>query len=533
MKCVLALAFAVFVSLSAAGEQQPPRFQEAAVGVRSLTPPAVPARLDRPEVVLAQPMRLRSVEAANVAGEVRALPDVAEGVAAPTSFRSIGAARVRLQLRNVSLPPDAVAWVFGTNGEAIPFGAELMFEGTIWTPSVAGDSIALVLPETARATVSALGHLDHDVAAAGTECLTDVSCNAFTDRTEYSHAVAAYTYVKDANGLIYICTGALINSTSPSQERLFLTSASCISSASEAASLEAAWDFKTPACGGNVSVGAVTDGATLLAKSPGTDAALLRMTSVPAGRWFMGWDTHVLAEGKTLRRISHPLLPDGSGVYAQSYSSTSLSTGNTACPGAPRPNFFYSTRITGGVGPTSLGAPVIIDGGYIVGQLLGVCSFVSAADGCSSNSFVVDGALRTSYDTFKPYLDPSTSSVCVASSTTVCLMDNRFRVSIAYVNPFSNPPNQPGTFLAARLLQGSQNPDTALFGFASAQAVEVVVRVQDTRPFAPRFDVYYGGMTDVGYTITVTDTQTGTTRQYTNPAGKIGGGVDRASFPAF
>ena len=121
---------------------------------------------------------------------------------------------------------------------------------------------------------------------------------------------------------------------------------------------------------------------------------------------------------------------------------------------------------------------------------------------------------------------------CVPNATTVCLLNNRFRVRVAYVNPFSTPPNQPGEFLGARLLQGVQNPDTALFGFSSAQAVEVVVRVQDTRPFAPRFDVYYGGMTDVGYTVTVTDTATSTTRQYTNTVGNIGGGVDRTSFPA-
>ncbi len=126
----------------------------------------------------------------------------------------------------------------------------------------------------------------------------------------------------------------------------------------------------------------------------------------------------------------------------------------------------------------------------------------------------------------------TSSGPCVANTTTVCLLSNRFRVSINYVNPFSNPPNQPGTFLTDRLLPGTQNPDTGLFGFSNARAIEVVVRVQDTRPFAPRFDIYYGGMTDVGYTVTVTDTQTGTSRTYTNTVGKVGGGVDRASFPA-
>ena len=120
---------------------------------------------------------------------------------------------------------------------------------------------------------------------------------------------------------------------------------------------------------------------------------------------------------------------------------------------------------------------------------------------------------------------------CVADPTTVCLLNDRFQVKIDYVNPFSTPPNQPGTFLAGRLLEGAQNPDTGLFGFSAATAVEVIVRIQDTRPFAQRFDVYYGGMTDVGYTVTVTDTATGTVRQYYNQAGKVGGGVDRTSFP--
>lgn len=124
----------------------------------------------------------------------------------------------------------------------------------------------------------------------------------------------------------------------------------------------------------------------------------------------------------------------------------------------------------------------------------------------------------------------SVPGACTPSPTVVCLLNNRFQVKVDYVNPFSTPPNQPGTFLAARLLNGAQNPDTALFGFSSAQAVEVVVRLQDTRPFAPRFDVYFGGMTDVGYTVSVTDTTTGATRLYSNQVGRVGGAVDRTSF---
>lgn len=127
---------------------------------------------------------------------------------------------------------------------------------------------------------------------------------------------------------------------------------------------------------------------------------------------------------------------------------------------------------------------------------------------------------------------PPVASPCVVNSTTACLLSDRFKVVINYLNQFASPP-QPGLFLASRLLPGVQNPDTATFGFGSAQAIEAVVRIQDARPFgAERFDLYFGGMTDVEYTITVQDTVTGTTRQYRNPPGTVGGGVDRSSFPS-
>jgi hypothetical protein len=127
---------------------------------------------------------------------------------------------------------------------------------------------------------------------------------------------------------------------------------------------------------------------------------------------------------------------------------------------------------------------------------------------------------------------PSTGGTsCSPNSTTVCLVGGRFRVGIAYRNQFANPPTT-GSFVAARLNPAATSPDTALFGFASANDVEVVVRIVDARPFAPRFDIYYGGLTDVEYTVTVTDTVTGQTKTYKNNPGQVGGGVDRSTFPA-
>jgi len=125
----------------------------------------------------------------------------------------------------------------------------------------------------------------------------------------------------------------------------------------------------------------------------------------------------------------------------------------------------------------------------------------------------------------------NTGTGCTATDSTVCLQNGRFKVSIDYVNPFANPP-RPGTFRTTRLTAVGSNPDTALFGFDNAQAVEVVVRIVDARPFAPRFDIYYGGLTDVEYTVSVTDTVTNKTRTYRNTVGQVGGGVDRTTFPA-
>jgi hypothetical protein len=123
------------------------------------------------------------------------------------------------------------------------------------------------------------------------------------------------------------------------------------------------------------------------------------------------------------------------------------------------------------------------------------------------------------------------TGACVTTATTVCLAEGRFRVVVDYLNQFASPA-QAGTMLGAKLLPGAQNPDTATFGFGSAQNIEVVVRIGDTRPFGlSRFDVYYGGMTDVEYSVTVQDMQTGTTRVYRNPPGNVGAGLDRVSFP--
>jgi hypothetical protein len=142
-----------------------------------------------------------------------------------------------------------------------------------------------------------------------------------------------------------------------------------------------------------------------------------------------------------------------------------------------------------------------------------------------------DSRASTGFYSLAVTTDRQTSG-CTTTPTTACLQGGRFRVSIAYVNQFASPP-APGTFLGAKLLGGAQNPDVATYGISSPQAIEVVVRIQDARPFGlNRFDVYYGGLTDLEYVVTVTDLAKSVTKTYRNPPGTVGGGVDRTSFVA-
>ena len=64
----------------------------------------------------------------------------------------------------------------------------------------------------------------------------------------------------------------------------------------------------------------------------------------------------------------------------------------------------------------------------------------------------------------------------------------------------------------------SLTEDTGYFWFFEASSVEVVVKVLDGCPLNAHSWVFAGGLTNVGVTLTVTDTQTGVTKTYTNPA---------------
>jgi hypothetical protein len=106
------------------------------------------------------------------------------------------------------------------------------------------------------------------------------------------------------------------------------------------------------------------------------------------------------------------------------------------------------------------------------------------------------------------------------SATAACLSDDRFKVSVSFT---ANGTTGDGT--AIRMTD-----DTSYFWFFDPANVELVVKVLDGRSLNNHFWVFYGALSNTQYTITVLDTMTGQTRQYTNPSGQFASVGDTAAF---
>ena len=117
--------------------------------------------------------------------------------------------------------------------------------------------------------------------------------------------------------------------------------------------------------------------------------------------------------------------------------------------------------------------------------------------------------------------DAAAKALCETSATRLCLAGGRFAVEVAW-RDFAG-----GTGAGAATALTS---DTGHFWFFSPSNVELVVKVLDGRPVNGKFWLFYGALSSVGYTLTVTDTQTGTTRTYTNPSGRLASVADTSAF---
>lgn len=79
--------------------------------------------------------------------------------------------------------------------------------------------------------------------------------------------------------------------------------------------------------------------------------------------------------------------------------------------------------------------------------------------------------------------------------------------------------------------QDKLRADTGSFWFLDPANLEVIAKVIDGRGINGNFWVFFGSLSNVEFTLTVTDTVTNTTRTYTNPLGSFASVGDIDAFP--
>jgi len=111
---------------------------------------------------------------------------------------------------------------------------------------------------------------------------------------------------------------------------------------------------------------------------------------------------------------------------------------------------------------------------------------------------------------------------CEPSDTSLCLLDNRFRVEVTWHDLRSGDQGVGHV----RPVTTVDSEETGFFWFFDEDNIELVVKVLDARVINEHFWVFYGGLSDIEYRVTVTDTAAGNFRIFTNEFGNFCGDAD-------
>ena len=195
---------------------------------------------------------------------------------------------------------------------------------------------------------------------------------------KYASAVGHYHYEK--TGGSYLCTGTLINDGKAqggkSSVPLFLTAAHCVSTPSEARSVDLAFDWVSTSCNRDGTFKRLARPATLLATAPEFDQTLIRLGDWPdrnkalGGRYYLGWNAGEISSGTRATTLSHP-----AGV-AMAYTSSSVQGVSTKPVYVSDYGYVHrvvqTLAVDGMTEGGSSGAALVKDGSR--GQIIGVLS---------------------------------------------------------------------------------------------------------------------------------------------------------------
>ena len=120
--------------------------------------------------------------------------------------------------------------------------------------------------------------------------------------------------------------------------------------------------------------------------------------------------------------------------------------------------------------------------------------------------------------------DPIVGCLPIVSGppTSLCLASGHFTVSVQFTDP--------RTGIAGAATAVPLTSDTGAFWFFDDSNLELMIKVLDGRAVNGKFWVFYGALSDVDYTITVTRLATGEVRTYHNPRGTLASHADIQAF---
>ncbi|MEO6195222.1 MAG: hypothetical protein ABIS20_19560 [Thermoanaerobaculia bacterium] len=111
---------------------------------------------------------------------------------------------------------------------------------------------------------------------------------------------------------------------------------------------------------------------------------------------------------------------------------------------------------------------------------------------------------------------------CAGWGQSLCLNQRRFELRVSFVDPRTGATGQAQAV--------PLTDDTGTFWFFDPANLELMVKVLDAQGVNGHFWVFYGALSDVEYTITVTDRGTGASRTYHNTAHHLASGADLTAF---
>lgn len=331
-------------------------------------------------------------------------------------LRDPGAQALRIGFDRFALPDDGV-FVVGDREQrfSVEFDSEdVQVDGWFWTPPIPGEEIYLEYscarrrPE-ADLRMKSVAHLyaggfQPQAGSGGCvvePCHVDVVC----DPNIGGNSVGRMLYSSGSG--TFTCSGSLMNDAiSYISVPYFLTANHCLSTQSEASSLNVTFFFQSSTCGGsppNPASLPQTNGSTLLETTGDTDMTLLQLSGpIPGGVTFAGWSTGLPFPGEVLRGVHHP----ASCRKRVSVGEIDLDP-FVACSDAPLENFHYGTWASGHTEGGSSGSPLFNSAGLVIGQLFGTCSIPDTAVECGGsgdNWLWVYGRFDKSFDLLRPYL---------------------------------------------------------------------------------------------------------------------------------